>query len=210
MAQKLTDYEAVHGEKPDFEIYNSDPGVSDMIRTGTLKMANSGDELVLMRGVAKIQEVSWPGDVVSGEGRVHVYSDGIWDERPYYIGQSRFEPETFYDVPVTVFAAPDCSYTELKSLVENSKSSLDINVYEFAGTSIAGLLAEASGRGVDVDVLVEGSPVGGVSDEERGVCSILGSAGIPILSMETENGVFHAPYRYDHAKYGPCRNPLRK
>lgn len=201
VAQKSTDYEAVHGEKPDFEIYNSDPQVPDMVRTGTLKMANSGDELILKRGFAVIQEVRWPGDVVSGEGRVHVYSDGVWDERPYYIGQSLFEPETFYDVSVTVFAAPDCSYAKLKDFIENSKSSLDINVYEFTGTSIAGLLAEASGRGVDVDVLVEGSPVGGVSDEEKNVCSILGSVRIPVLSMATENGVFHAPYRYDHAKY---------
>ena len=201
VAQKSTDYETVHGEKPDFEIYNSDPEVPDMIRTGTLKMANSGDELILKRGTTIIREVRWPGDVVSGEGRVHVYSDGIWDERVYYIGQSRFEPETFYDVPVTVFAAPDCSYEVLKSFIENTKSSLDINVYEFTGTSIAGLLAEVAGRGVDVGVLVEGSPVGGVSDEERDVFSVLGSAGIPVLSMATENGVFHAPYRYDHAKY---------
>lgn len=201
VAQKSRDFESVHGYKPDFEFYNSDPAVPDMIRTGTLKMANLGDELILMRGVSVIQEVSWPGDVMSGEGRVHVYSDGVWDRRTYYIGQSRFSEETFYDVPVTVFAAPDCSYGVLKDLVESSDSSLLVNVYEFTGTDVAGLFTEAAGRGVDIEVLLEGSPVGGVSEEEHDVYRILGSAGIPVFSMETENGVFHAPYRFDHAKY---------
>ncbi|MBN1432665.1 MAG: phospholipase [Methanomicrobiaceae archaeon] len=201
VAQKSKDYEAVHGKKPDFELYDTDSQVPDMIRTGTLKMGNGGDELVLMRGFATVQEVSWPADVKSGEGRVHVYSGGIWDERPYYIGQSRFSSGIYYNVPVTVFVSPDCSYDVLKDLVRNSGSSLLVNVYEFTSPSIAGLFAEASGKGVDVEVLVEGSPVGGVPEEEEYLCRVLNSAGIPVLSMATENGVFHAPYRFDHAKY---------
>jgi len=201
VAQKADAYKSVHGVNPDFEIYDSDPQVPDMIRTGTLKMGNGGDELALMRGVSTVQEVSWPGDVVSGEGRVHVYSGGVWDERPYYIGQSRFSAATFYNVPVTVFAAPDCSYCVLKNLIECSESSLLVNVYEFTGTSIAGLFTEAALRGVDVKVLVEGSPVGGVPEEEENVCKVLNSAAIPVFSMVTENGNFHAPYRFDHAKY---------
>lgn len=201
VAQKSKDYEKIHGKKPDFEIYNSDPSVPDMIRTGTLKMANGGDELIFMRGTSVFQEVSWPGDVKSGEGRVHVYSGGVWDKRLYFIGQSRFEGKTFYDVPVTVFVSPDCSYRILKNLIETSKTSLLVNVYEFTEPSIAGLFADTAGKGVEVKVLVEGSPVGGIPDEEKNVFSILNSAGIFVISMETENGVFHAPYRFDHAKY---------
>jgi len=201
VAQRSKEYAKVHGKKPDFEIYDSDPSVPDMIRTGTLKMGNGGDELILMRGVSILQEVSWPGDVKSGEGRVHVYSDGIWDERPYYLGQSRLVPETFQDVPVTVFVSPDCSYTVLKDLIEDSEHSLLVNVYEFTCPGIAGLLAGAAEKGVDVEVLVEGSPVGGVSGEEKDVVAILNLAGIDVLLMATENGAFHAPYRFDHAKY---------
>lgn len=201
VAQKSKDYESVHGHKPDFEIYDTDPAVPDMIRTGTLKMGNGGDELILMRGASVVQEVAWPGDVVSGEGRVHVHSGGIWDDRPYYIGQSRFSAETFYDVPVTVFVSPDCSYEALKSFIEGSDSCLLVNIYEFTDTSIAGLLAGAAGEGTDVEVLVEGSPVGGIPEGEYEVINILDSAGIPVFSMATRNGVFHSPYRFDHAKY---------
>ncbi len=54
--------------------------------------------------------------------------------------------------------------------------------------------------GVDVEVLLEGGPVGGISAEEKAAVWRLNQSGIPVYEMTTsESG--HAPYRYDHAKY---------
>jgi phosphatidylserine/phosphatidylglycerophosphate/cardiolipin synthase-like enzyme len=61
-------------------------------------------------------------------------------------------------------------------------------------------LVEASRRGVDVTVLLEGGPVGGISDEEKEAVAALRNAKIPVTLMASGNTV-HPPYRFDHAKY---------
>ena len=78
--------------------------------------------------------------------------------------------------------------------------SLLVNVYEFTSPEMAASLCRAHSRGVNVTVLLEAGPVGGVSNEEQDVSQTLGICGIPVFWMGT-NGSSHAPYRFDHAKY---------
>ena len=61
-------------------------------------------------------------------------------------------------------------------------------------------LLDAGSRGVDIRVLLEGGPVGGISDEEQGIIGLLREGGIPVLLMTSGDAV-HAPYRFDHAKF---------
>jgi cardiolipin synthase len=53
---------------------------------------------------------------------------------------------------------------------------------------------------VDVRVLIEGGPVGGISSSEKSLVWAVNRSGIPVLSMVSSK-TEHAPYRYDHAKY---------
>lgn len=201
VAMEAVAYRSVYGINPDYEIIPTDTSVPDMITTGNFRMANKADELVLVDDGEEVQEIYWPGIVSTGEGRVHILSGGEWDRRVYYEGQSSFEPETFYDTTITAFVSPDSSYEVLASLISGSDESIRLNVYELAKSKIADLLSKRSSAGVDVKVLLEGSPVGGVSDSEYAAVNVVQNSGGEVRMMLTENRDSHAPYRYDHAKY---------
>lgn len=193
-------FEKVHGYLPDFETEERTPAVPDVIPNGNLLMANRADELLLYHGTTLVQQVAWPADVRPREGQIHYLEDGVWDPRPLFIGQSRFEPATFDGVAVTAFVAPDCSYEVFSDAVAGAKREILVNVYEFTDSKMAEDLIRARGRGVNVIVLLEGGPVGGFSSEGRAVAGALNRSGIPVLSMTTTDAA-HAKYRYDHAKY---------
>jgi cardiolipin synthase A/B len=66
-------------------------------------------------------------------------------------------------------------------------------------------LIAAKKRGVDVNVLIEGGPVGGISPAEKSLIWSINRSGIPVVSMVSTK-TEHAPYRYDHAKYVVINN----
>jgi len=200
VAQRADAYCTVHGEYPAYEWYDSTPAVPDLIRTGTLKLGNKGDEVILLKGSTELCRVTWPEDVVCREGQVHYQEDGVWDPRPLMIGQSRFAPATFTGVSGTVFAAPDVSREVLEEAIAIAETELLINVYEFADPGIAEDITATLDDGVTVTVLLEGGPVGGISAEEKGVAATLRERGAAVYTMETTDDA-HARYRYDHAKY---------
>jgi cardiolipin synthase len=193
-------YRSVHGAFPDYEWYDSSPAVPDLIRTGQFAFGNGGDTVTLFEGGVEVQSVGWPDDVTAREGQVHVFEDGVWDRRPYFIGQSRFTPATYTGATVTAFASPDCAREVLRETLASADTSLRINVYEFTDAGIAACVAGAAGNGADVRVLLEGGPVGGIPDGEDGIAAMLTGAGAEVMVMTTTDDA-HARYRYDHAKY---------
>jgi len=200
IAKNSVAYCKTHSENPDYEWYDHSKSVPDVVRGGTLALANSHDELFLYDHDQLIQTISWPGNVTSREGQIHYLSQGLWDIRPLFIGQSRFSPETFDNVTVTTFVSPDSSYDVLTGAIDGAQRGIHLNVYEFSSSGITSALTNAAMRGVTVTVLVEGGPVGGISSEEKAALYRLNATGIPVYQMTSANG-FHAPYRYDHAKY---------
>lgn len=193
-------FEQTHGYLPDFEVEDHTPRVPDVIASGRFLLANRADELYLYNGTTLIQQIAWPADVQPREGQIHYLEDGIWDPRPLLIGQSRFSPAVFDDVTVTAFASPDCAYEVFSSTIESAKREILVNVYEFTNPAMAEDLIRARNRGVSVTVLLEGSPVGGVSPEERVIAGCLNESGIPVFVMTTTDAA-HAKYRFNHAKY---------
>ncbi len=189
-----------HGKLPDFEWLDYSPVVSNVINGDLLRLANTGDELLLYDGSELIQRVAWPKDIKPREGQVHYLENGVWDPRPLMIGQSRFEPAAFFNVTVTTFVSPDCSSEMFTYAVDRASDEILLNVYEFSSPVMADSLIAARGRGVDVFVLVEGGPVGGISPEGKSAIWRMNSGGIPVLQMAAGKDV-HLPYRYDHAKY---------
>ena len=200
VARSAEAYYKIYHSLPDLEIINSDASVPDMKMSGKFQMANSGDQLTLYRDGMPVQSVSWPDELAASNGRVHVFEDGVWDKRIYKIGQSRFSAQTFSADLVTLFVSPDSSYEVISSIIDNTKSSLFIGVYEFDHPLLAQKTADACRRGVDVTILVEGGPVGGMGGDEKGVLNYLTDAGAHIFTIESVSG-FPARYRYHHAKY---------
>jgi len=189
-----------HGQLPDFEWLDYSPVVPNVINGDPLRLANTGDELLLYEGSELIQRVAWPKDVKPREGQVHYFENGAWDPRPLMIGQSRFAPAIFHNVTVTTFVSPDCSSEMFTYAVDHASDEILLNVYEFSSPAMADSLLSAQGRGVDVAVLLEGGPVGGISPEEKSAIWRMNSGGIPVHQMVADKGV-HPPYRFDHAKY---------
>ncbi|PKL69377.1 MAG: phospholipase [Methanomicrobiales archaeon HGW-Methanomicrobiales-1] len=189
-----------HGKLPDFEWLDYSPVVPNVINGNPLRLANTGDELLLYENTDLIQRVVWPQDVKPREGQVHYFENGMWDPRPLMIGQSRFEPAVFHNVTVTTFVSPDCSSEMFTYVVDHASDEILLNVYEFSSPVMADSLISARQRGVDVAVLIEGGPVGGISTEGKSAIWRMNTGGIPVFTMASDNGA-HPPYRYDHAKY---------
>jgi phosphatidylserine/phosphatidylglycerophosphate/cardiolipin synthase-like enzyme len=200
VARSAPAFEKTHGTLPDFEWQNYSPQVPDVVSGGTLRLANTRDELMVYENSRLVQKITWPGEVRPREGQVHFLENGVWDPRPLMLGQSRLAPETFGNVKVTAFVSPDSSLEVFSDAVASAQHQVLVNVYELSSANITGALINAEKRGVDVEVLLEGGPVGGISPEEKAAIWQLNQSGIPVFEMTTsESG--HAPYRYDHAKY---------
>jgi Phosphatidylserine/phosphatidylglycerophosphate/cardiolipin synthases and related enzymes len=199
VARSAEGFYSVYGTWPDYEILETVSSVPNVISSGRFQMANTGDSLTLYAGGTVVQSVAWPDDVPTSNGRVHVLEDGVWDKRIYKIGQSRFAPATFTADAVTLFVSPDCSFEAVASVIDNAKDSLRIAVYEFESPALAEHIAAACARGVDVTLLLEGGPVGGISSAEKGVLNYLSKSGADVYTIESTS--VPARYRYHHAKY---------
>ncbi|RXE56770.1 phospholipase [Methanoculleus taiwanensis] len=200
VARSAAAYAKSHSTLPDYELFDYSPAVPDVLRSDDLRMANSADELFVYHESTLLQTVAWPADVHPREGQIHYFENGVWDPRPLLIGQSRFSPATFENVQVTAFVAPDSARSVFTDAVAAAESEILVNVYEFTDAGLAESLVNARARGVNVIVLIEGGPVGGIPAEGRIVAGILNKGGVPVLQMTTTDAA-HAKYRYNHAKY---------
>jgi len=94
-------------------------------------------------------------------------------------GASYHPPEliSVTNTSVTTFVSPDCSFTVLKSELDNASSSLYLNLYEFDNIKLLEPILDAMRRGVHVYLLMEGRPVGGMEDKERYIAEQIASNG---------------------------------
>ncbi len=122
-------------------------------------------------------------------------------ERP---GQSLFTPQRYKDVPVDILAtsAPENNFDALLQRLRSARSQILLNVYLFTNPQIAQTMIQAKQRGVDVRILFEGVPVGGVPKKARYYANKMFRAGIPILWMRGDRKQrIIRRYRFNHAKY---------
>ncbi len=224
-------YEAMQ-MKPDFEYgVDSDPTVPKLTTTSKgVKLHNNGDELILMDNNDKTIEVviygnsnykgaGWSGPAVKDvkygvvlerdrtEPRLE-YEDtdsaSDWDDfRVYVVGQSHFPYATFnFNGTVTLFTSPDSSFKVIANAIENAKETIYLNVYQFHNFYLMDHLINATKSGIEVKVMLEGDPVGGIADEERYIAEQIVNAGGEVRYMinDKANGIYDR-YRFNHAKY---------
>ncbi|MFQ5975957.1 MAG: phosphatidylserine/phosphatidylglycerophosphate/cardiolipin synthase family protein [Candidatus Hydrothermarchaeales archaeon] len=103
--------------------------------------------------------------------------------------------EEFYVTNAKTFVSPDSSYSSLKEFIDGAEKSLYISVYELDGPRIADLIITAMERGVDVEILLEWNPVGGISKIEKGVIKKLQENGAHIyFDTNDEIDFLHTKY----------------
>jgi phosphatidylserine/phosphatidylglycerophosphate/cardiolipin synthase-like enzyme len=119
-------------------------------------------------------------------------------------GQSRFVARPLKRVRARVLAtsAPDNNYAALVDAIGSAKHELRVRIYEMTNPAIVDEIIKARRRGVQVWIFLEGSPVGGIADQERWLLDRAARAGCDVHFMATPKGSRHQPrYRFDHSKY---------
>jgi len=119
-------------------------------------------------------------------------------------GQTRFAFHQLLNVDATVLcaAAPENNFAAVTKAFDEAKQSIWISIYKFTNDLMADHLIDALGRGVEVVVWTEGSPVGGLEDQSRYILDRLNKAGAKVyfLVRDKEDNV-HSRYRFDHSKF---------
>ncbi len=228
ITENATWYAYETGSLPAYEWTDARPDIPGLLAQGTVSLSNTGGSIslndptgacidLICYGDAEPPGFGWNGTPIPacGEGVVlfrNVNSSGPIDTdtaadwthpRVFHIGQSHFLPITIASqAEIIPFTSPDCSYPAITSEIRNATASLRLNMYEFTNVPLASELIAAVHRGVNVSILLEGAPVGGITDTEQAIAATLIQAGahLRFLHGSAEEHVY-TRYRFDHAKY---------
>jgi cardiolipin synthase len=134
-----------------------------------------------------------PGDVIDGR---KVRYPG-WDLEQLFLPRMAIEAAS-----LRVLVSPDNAFPALKSLLESTEHSIRFEGYTFESAPLAKAVAARARAGVAVDMLLEGGPPGGVTDQQRWAVQQIAAAGGQVYYMRSDaaNGV-HDRYAYQHGKF---------
>jgi len=192
-----------------------------------LRLADAGDEVVLLDSTGTVVDVyawgdssysdaGWTGRAAErmGRGEVAVRApdgSGGWIDRDtaddweglrhHRLGQSAFDPGPIeLRGATTAVLSPDAGDLPLLKLLGSARATIEVGVCTFQSERIASVLGAAAERGVHVRVLLDGSPVGGVEEDEHRVVGGLLAAGVEVRWLAGAPDIVKR-YRYLHAKY---------
>lgn len=140
------------------------------------------------------------------EDWAHMTADPVEGRRVQYPGWSmeRFhQPAVSGGVQtISVAVAPDNAYELVVQQIESAQHTIEIEMLTLENVAIGKALQEAAARGVSVNVLLEGAPVGGIDDHQRYNCRQLEESGGQCWFMIRDDELdIHDRYRYLHAKF---------
>ena len=212
----LTDLEG-ESEIPGGTILEPESNYRIELPANGIQLSNSGDEVILLDsashmvdcviyGGSEYEGEGWQGSMLGSASEERIFRRFYLDKdtdtayewlplREYYRGQSEFLPSPrSFSGDVTVFVSPDCSLEILQKEIR-SASILRVNVYLFESQDIEREVIDLLSRGGTVYILIEGSPVGGISDSEVKILRhIIEKGGEVRFSNDSL-------YRLNHAKY---------
>lgn len=173
------------------------------------------DELELLRYGRVVDSVAW-GDgrsPVGWEGPAIRASDALgriyrrhgpdtdtaddwWSPRPLRVGQSDFAPFATRAANVTAFLAPDSSFATLARLIDNARSDIAIEVYEFTHQPLAARLERAlrNGNVTSLRLVVEDAPAGRTPESRDRAATLLArlqAAGADVRVVSEDRYTFH-------------------
>lgn len=195
--------------------------------SGTFQLNNNGDEVVLRDasgatidafayGASAYAGTGWTGPVASAvnQGLVarrmfeaswrDTNGSADWDlVRVRSLGQSEFATEAFdFTGTVRAFVTPDAQVYPLLDLLYNATSSIDLSLYTFSNTALLNGLSAAIAKGVRVRILLEGAPVGGITEDEWTLVNLLEATPAEVRFLVDNTTLdIQERYRYGHAKY---------
>ena len=218
------------GEKPDFE-YSADSEniVPQMHVSKKFTLSNKGGTVALkdwynhtidlvVYGETDYNYKGWDGPPVPDSGAgvilkrnfdekalpIDTNTSNDWKHpRRYGIGQSDFPYTNInFNGEIQTFVSPDNSFETIVNELQKANESIYFNIYEFTNPFLCDELVDALRRDVSVNIFLEGSPIGGISDKEKFILNRITSYGgnIRLIVNDRENDVY-ARYTFDHGKY---------
>ncbi len=204
ISSNSTSYSMAYGRSPELD---ADVSAEILVRSGSLRLADSGDSLALVSpigaeadfvryGTVSEESPNWSGASVpsirqgevckrikTSEGWCDSNSASDWEPfRDYRYGYTQLSPLAV-DVAageLVAFVSPDCSLDVVLESIRGAQASLRLCSYELSSASVCTELLRASVNGVSVMVLVDGAPAGGISDEEKVCLSALVDGGVKV------------------------------
>lgn len=177
-------------------------GVPVQPYTPTTAFARAGQ--ILYR---KLDEASGlPGDSDTAADWAQDRADPIAGRRVRYPG---WDLEAFYRTTrvtqtawLTVGVAPDNAFAVISQVIASAQHTLTAAMYSFEHAALAELLAARARAGVEVTLLLEGEPAGGLSPQEKWACQQVEMAGGECWFMANEpTRKIYDRYSYQHAKF---------
>lgn len=158
---------------------------------GMLPLANDGEELTLSDGNGTVVDTVAYENAPEGEV-LRPSADRRW--RP--LGATSFDPVVGGPGSARAFALPDSPSVPLEVLGDADRRVL-LAGYTLTSERVADRLIAARERGVTVEVLVDGAPVGGLTNRSVAVLDRLVAANVTVRVLGGEGG----RYRFHHPKY---------
>lgn len=120
-----------------------------------------------------------------------------WDLQEFF-----FPVRDEQSASLTIAVAPDNALETLVETISSAQHRLQITTLTFENLTIANELVKAAKRGVAIEIFLEGSPVGGIADQEKAICQKIEFAGGQCWFMisDQENHIYDR-YQFLHAKY---------
>jgi len=100
-----------------------------------------------------------------------------------------------------LLVTPDNALNGLINAFDAARFSIYVEVYELTHPDLVDVLARKARAGLDVRVLLEGSPAGGLTDDSRWAAQQLAQAGAQVDFMVNDVDNAHDRYPYQHAKF---------
>lgn len=228
VARSYSSYLRQNKVPPDCSIIDNIEDPPFIRMSGSFRLSNNGDELVLRNSKGDIvdgiafgdsSDISsmgncWQGGYIpspgrgslitrqrNAEGYIDTNSKSDWLAlRVYRPGQSDFSPLEA-NATVTPLILPEHSNMVLTSL-RAAKTKVRICTYEFDSRVVTALLENLIEEGIKVEILIEGSPVGGLKGDSILLLDRLSNKGATIFEMRSPlSGDAVRRYPYLHSKY---------
>ena len=100
-----------------------------------------------------------------------------------------------------LLTAPDNMLAGVLALFASARRSINLEIYQLEQPDVVATLAARAKVGVLVDVLLEGGPTGGLTDETRWAAQQLVEAGATVRFMVSDVGDTRQRYSNVHAKF---------
>ena len=154
-----------------------------------LRLADDGDRVRLLHNGAVVDEVTYDR---APRAQVYDVRTGTWAP----LGATDKSVVNESGGTVETFVLPDEPERAVEFL-ENATDRILLAGYTVGATDVVETLLDANERGVDVEVLADGTPVGGMGGNEAAALDRLDREGVSVQVIGGEK----ARYRFHHAKY---------